>query len=187
LLNPQSIRSTIPATSAGHSAELLQSGATSIRTISTNYATTPRPIQARRWRNSHQRSVRRSVGATGPSEPVVVSADDVLLFDGLFLQRTELVEYWDFVIFVDGKQSVNLQRLGLIFADLPEGSEEIVSHTLEWASRIGRYSAGMRYYVDLVDPTAHPDIAIDNSDLSEADDSFVVRVYDAGSSDMMHR
>jgi len=101
------------------------------------------------------------------AEPVVVRANDVLIFDGLFLQRSELVEYWNFVIFVDGQQRVNLQRLGLIFADLPEDPEEVVSHTLEWTSRIERYSAGMRHYLDLVDPIAHADVVIDNNDLSK--------------------
>ena len=92
--------------------------------------------------------------------------NEVLLFDGIFLHRPELAEYWDFSVFLDGMERVNLKRLGLILADRPECGIELVHHVLEWCGQLDRYSSGMRYYLDLVDPMSHADLVIDNNDLA---------------------
>lgn len=57
-------------------------------------------------------------------EPVVqipesVAPGMVLLFDGIFTQRPELADYWDFAVFLDGQKRVNLQRLGYVLDALP--------------------------------------------------------------------
>ena len=98
--------------------------------------------------------------------PGTVGANDVLIFDGIFLQRPELARYWDFTIFLDGQERVDLRRLELILADLPPTAAETVSHVLEWVRWLERYSAGMRYYIDLVGPSQSADLVIDNNDLA---------------------
>lgn len=95
-----------------------------------------------------------------------VAADDVLVFDGIFLQRPELQGFWDLTVFLDGAQRVQMQRLELVLRDLPERSVDAVAHTLDWVAKIDRYASGMRYYVDSVDPARRADVLIDNNDLA---------------------
>lgn len=99
-------------------------------------------------------------------EPKPLRGDEVLVFDGIFAQRRELAPYWDLTLWLDGQRRVDLRRLGLVMQDLPDDPGAIVAHTLEWQRRIERYSSGMRYYLDLVDPISKADIVIDNNDLS---------------------
>ena len=95
-----------------------------------------------------------------------LQGDEVLLFDGLFLHRPELAEYWDFSVFLDGRERVNLQRLGLMLAQRPDDDNDLIQHILQWGERLDRYRSGMRYYLDLVDPISRADMAIDNNDLA---------------------
>ncbi len=99
-------------------------------------------------------------------QPSFVDPDDVLIFDGLFLQRPELHDYWDLVIYIDGNERENLRRLGLVMDDLPDTPEDAVAHVLEWARRLNRYASGTTYYVDLVDPIRSADIVIDNNNFA---------------------
>ncbi|MCP3991828.1 MAG: uridine kinase [Actinomycetia bacterium] len=99
-----------------------------------------------------------------PVETVV--GDEVLLFDGIFLGRPELADYWDLTIFLDGQARVNLGRLSHILADAPETGTDLVDHVLRWVERIDRYSSGMRLYLDTEDPQARADLVIDNNDLA---------------------
>lgn len=94
---------------------------------------------------------------------VRVDSDDVLIFDGIFLQRPELVSYWDLIVFLDAQQRIDLNRLGHILEDLPNDPVEAVAHTLTWAERIERYSSGMRIYIDSADPIASAHVVIDNN------------------------
>jgi uridine kinase len=98
--------------------------------------------------------------------PATVGPGDVSIFGGIFLQRPELTTYWDLVVFLDGQQRVDLERLGLVLADLPSDPIEVVAHTLTWSKRIDRYSSGMRHYLDLVNPEASVDLVIDNNEIS---------------------
>lgn len=95
-----------------------------------------------------------------------VGADDVLVFDGIFVQRPELQEYWDLTVFLDGARRVRLQRLELVLRDLPTSSVDTVAHVLEWVAKIDRYASGMRYYLDTVDPAQRADVLVDNNDLA---------------------
>ncbi len=100
------------------------------------------------------------------SQPLIVASTDVLIIDGIFLQRPELADYWDLTLFLDGQDRVGLQRLGLVLDNLPDDSEHAVFHTMEWAERFERYQSGMRYYLDLVSPADRAGILIDNNDLA---------------------
>jgi len=99
-------------------------------------------------------------------QPSLVASDDVLIFDGLFLQRPELHGYWDLVIYIDGNERENLRRLGLVMDDLPDTPDDVVAHVLEWVRRLDRYASGMTYYVDSVDPMLGADIVIDNNNFA---------------------
>lgn len=95
-----------------------------------------------------------------------ISGDEILLFDGIFLHRPELASYWDYSIFLDGKQRLNLQRLGYVLADRPTDDVELIDHVLTWVERIERYSSGMRIYLDAERPERRADLVIDNNDLA---------------------
>lgn len=96
-----------------------------------------------------------------------VIGDEVLLFDGIFLCRHELVGYWDFTVFLDAQDRVNLTRLGHVMTDAPANAMDLVEHVLQWVKRMERYSAGMRYYLDRDDPRSVVDLVIDNNNLAE--------------------
>ncbi|MEM9615882.1 MAG: uridine kinase [Actinomycetota bacterium] len=95
-----------------------------------------------------------------------VGGHEVLLFDGLFLCRPELIGYWDVVIFLDAGERVSLDRLGAVLAEAPPGGEPLVDHVLQWVRRLDRYVSGMRYYLDAENPAAKADLVIDNNDLA---------------------
>jgi uridine kinase len=94
-----------------------------------------------------------------------VSGDEVLVFDGIFLCRPELVDYWDYVVFLEAQARVDLKRLGYVMDRAPTGGLELVDHVLQWVRRIDRYSSGMRYYLDSDNPKNRADLVIDNNDL----------------------
>lgn len=91
-------------------------------------------------------------------EPRAVTGDDMLIFDGIFVQRPELREYWDLTDFLDAAQRVDLQRLELVLGNLATAPIDVVGHVLEWVERIDRYSSGTRYYLDTVDPAKRADV-----------------------------
>lgn len=95
----------------------------------------------------------------------VVGDGDVLLFDGIFLQRPELRDFWHFVVYLEASERVRLGRVALVLDDLPTDPLRVVDHVLTWVARIDRYSSGMRYYADLVDPHAGAGLVVDNNDL----------------------
>jgi uridine kinase len=95
-----------------------------------------------------------------------VRADQVLLFDGIFALRPELDYYWDVTVFLDGKERVDLQRLGAVLRGAPKRRGDLVEHVLFWGERLHRYTAGMQYYLDLVDPMTKAHLVVDNNDLA---------------------
>ncbi len=99
-------------------------------------------------------------------DAVAVSKNDVLIFDGIFLQRPELADYWDLTVFLDGQERVELRRLGLVFDGLPDDPNQAALHTIAWAERFERYRSGMRHYLDLINPADCADVLIDNNDLT---------------------
>lgn len=99
-------------------------------------------------------------------EGVETRGQELLLFDGLFLCRPELVGYWDVVIFLEAQERVALDRLGAVMAEAPSRGEALVDHVLQWVGRIDRYSSGLRYYLDTENPVGRADLVIDNNDLA---------------------
>lgn len=89
----------------------------------------------------------------------VAEVNAVLLFDGVFLLRPELVAYWDYSIFVDASFDVTLaraeQRDAIMF-----GSVEEVRRRYEQ-----RYIPGQKLYFDECQPKERARVVIDNSDL----------------------
>lgn len=93
-----------------------------------------------------------------------------LLFEGVFLQRPELLSFWDLRIYVHVPESVTLTRA--LVRDLEQfGSEAEVRR------RYGlRYLPGQALYREMSSPIDSADIVIDNSDPANPD---VVRWFDA--------
>ncbi|MEL7158975.1 MAG: uridine kinase, partial [Actinomycetota bacterium] len=46
--------------------------------------------------------------------PATVSGREVLLFDGIFACRPELASYWDYIVFLEARARVDLDRLGYV-------------------------------------------------------------------------
>lgn len=93
-----------------------------------------------------------------PEEEAPVNA--VLLFDGVFLLRPELVDLWDYRIFVEVKMELALQRA--LHRDLPHfGSVETIR-----ARYLQRYLPGQRLYYQAVRPQELADVIVDNNDPS---------------------
>lgn len=82
----------------------------------------------------------------------------ILLFDGVFLLRSELVEYWDFTIFVEAAFEITLaraeQRDAVLF-----GSVEEVRRRYEH-----RYIPGQKLYFAECRPRERATFAVDNND-----------------------
>jgi len=84
----------------------------------------------------------------------------ILLFDGVFLQRPELADSWDYRIFVDVKKETALQRA--LERDLSLlGSTEVIQTRYEQ-----RYFPGQQMYDQAVHPQEQADVIIDNNDPS---------------------
>lgn len=82
----------------------------------------------------------------------------ILLFDGIFLQRPELVPYWDFTIFVDVSFEVALARA--LERDLPLFGDKAI--VLERYQK--RYIPAQRHYMDLCHPRDHANLVVENDD-----------------------
>lgn len=92
----------------------------------------------------------------GPLE--VAPADAILLFDGVFLLRRELLRHWDFAIFVavpfaETQRRAEARDVALF------GSEEEVRHRYE-----ARYVPGQRLYFEQERPQSKADVVFDNTD-----------------------
>ncbi|MGB7016253.1 MAG: hypothetical protein WBD69_09945 [Candidatus Cybelea sp.] len=94
--------------------------------------------------------------------PVLKAAPDaVLLFDGIFAQRPELRDVWDFVIFLHVEFEEALRRSQV--RDARTGQSRFDLERRFWC----RYAAGQRLYFVDAQPRLKADIVIDNSDPKE--------------------
>ncbi|MCD4752549.1 MAG: hypothetical protein K8R40_05720 [Anaerolineaceae bacterium] len=88
----------------------------------------------------------------------VAPSDAILLFDGIFLQRPELFDYWDLRIFlqIDFETSVAraAQRDQYLFGTEAQTRERYLK----------RYVPGQRIYLESVHPAEKADILIDHRD-----------------------
>lgn len=88
----------------------------------------------------------------------VAEADAVLLFDGVFLLRSELMEYWDYTIFVEAAFEVTLARAERRDAVLFGSVEEIRRRYKQ------RYIPGQKIYFDECRPKERAQVVVDNND-----------------------
>jgi uridine kinase len=95
------------------------------------------------------------------AEPKTAPPDSVLLFDGVFLLRSELHPYWDFSVFVRAGFRVTLPRA--VKRDL-----ELFGDAGEVRQRYERrYIPGQMLYIAESAPEEHATVIIDNNDPEE--------------------
>ncbi|WP_433358425.1 uridine kinase [Micromonospora saelicesensis] len=80
----------------------------------------------------------------------------VLIVDGLFLHRDELVEFWDFSVLLDAPFAVTVARMAR-----RDGSHPDPEHP-----SLGRYVGGQRLYFAACAPHERADVVIDNQDVT---------------------
>lgn len=89
--------------------------------------------------------------------PFATAPDDaILILDGIFLLRPELVDLWDFRIFVDVGFDIALQRALIRDRDL-FGSEEAIRERY-----LRRYFPAQRLYLESARPTERADAIVGN-------------------------
>jgi uridine kinase len=106
-----------------------------------------------------QQAVYDKVTDTALSPPVTTApADAVLLFDGVFLMRPELIDRWDLRIFVSAAFEETLDRART--RDLAVyGSVTEVERRFH-----NRYRPSQQRYFDTIRPTEHADIIVHNDE-----------------------
>ncbi len=91
------------------------------------------------------------------SQPLTTApADAVLLFDGVFLLRPELIDRWDLRIFVSAAVEETLDRARTRDLALFGSATEVERRHRE------RYRPSQEFYFDTVRPTDHADIIVHN-------------------------
>ena len=80
----------------------------------------------------------------------------VLIVDGLFLHRDELVDFWEFSVFLDAPFEVTVARMAQ-----RDGSHPDPRHP-----SVARYVDGQRLYFAACDPRRRADVVIDNRDVT---------------------
>ena len=88
----------------------------------------------------------------------VAQVNGVLLFDGVFLLRPELIEYWDFTVFVEADFETTLARAARRDR-VSFGSVEEVRRRYEQ-----RYIPGQKLYFDKCRPQELAKVVVDNND-----------------------
>jgi uridine kinase len=86
-------------------------------------------------------------------EPEIADPTAALLVDGIFLQRVELRQQWDLIVFLDAAFSETAQRMSLRDGT-PSDPEDLRMH---------RYVEGQREYFRQCDPQQRAHILIDNN------------------------
>ncbi len=91
------------------------------------------------------------------SQPLTTArADAVLLFDGVFLLRPELIDRWDLRIFVSVAFEETLDRARIRDRGLYGSAAEVERRFRN------RYRPSQEFYFDTVHPTDHADIVVHN-------------------------
>ena len=85
----------------------------------------------------------------------------VLLFDGVFLLRPELILYWDFSIFLDVDFHISVSRA--VQRDIANGDQKWDSDTLQKRYE-RRYVPGQQLYFREARPQQRASIIVDNND-----------------------
>lgn len=90
------------------------------------------------------------------SRPRQADRRAVLVLDGMFLQRPELVDFWDFVVWVECEEET--ARARAVSRDRGTWGPEIDARYRE------QYLPAQRLYVDQVDPAGRADVRFVNND-----------------------
>ena len=92
---------------------------------------------------------------------LVAEVDAVLLFDGVFLLRSGLMQYWDFSVFVEADFETTVaraeQRDAILFGSVEEARKRYEQ----------RYIPGQEIYYGECRPKERADVVIDNNDPSD--------------------
>lgn len=91
------------------------------------------------------------------AKPMPAEPGGILIFDGIFLHRPELREYWDLSVFLDVRFETSVARLG----KRDRGPTDAA------APENRRYVEGQRMYIKECLPAERATVVIDNNDLSE--------------------
>ncbi len=83
----------------------------------------------------------------------------ILVFDGVFLLRPELIDFWDVKIFIDIRFETALKRALQRDVELFGSTEEVIKRYQQ------RYLPGQKLYLESCQPAAKADIVLDNNDL----------------------
>lgn len=92
------------------------------------------------------------------SEPSHAAPNSILLLDGIFLHRSELLNYWDFSIFLDVDFKVSIPRGAQRGPGY--GSPDLMAESNR------RYVDGQKLYFDRCQPKRNATLVIDNNKLS---------------------
>jgi uridine kinase len=99
---------------------------------------------------------------TAQSQPVTTApADSMLLFDGVFLLRPELIDRWDLRIFVSASFQATLDRARTRDLELYGSTTEVERRFLN------RYIPAQQLYFATVRPTDQADIIVYNDDTQQ--------------------
>jgi uridine kinase len=90
----------------------------------------------------------------------VAPSDSVLLFDGVFLFRPELNDYWDFRIRLEVEFQIAIERSCLRDLAL-YGSAEAIRHRFAT-----RYVPAQQHYIEAAKPQEVADVVVDNNEPS---------------------
>ncbi len=112
------------------------------------------PSGSRRFRRA---TFNYRMDAAVEMETETAEVDEILLFDGIFLLRPELKNYWDITIFLEVPFEVTFSRMAVRDGCSPDIA----------ARENRRYVEGQRLYLESCDPKGTADIVINNSELAE--------------------
>ena len=101
--------------------------------------------------------------------------DAILLFDGVFLLRPELIQYWDFSIFIEVDFNVSVPRA--VSRDIRNSDHKWDINTRR-AHYENRYVPGQQLYFEEANPREQASIIVDNNDFKNP--STVGREYVPG-------
>lgn len=85
--------------------------------------------------------------------PALAEPGTVLVVDGIFTHRDELVRFWDFSVWLDVPFTISVARCARRDGTSPEAQD--------------RYVRGQRLYLAECDPRARATMVVDNSDLTD--------------------
>jgi uridine kinase len=89
--------------------------------------------------------------------PELAPDDAILVLDGIFTHRDELIRYWDYSVWLDVPFAVSIPRAARRGGALDPNPDSLKNR---------RYIAGQRLYMAECHPQARATVVIDNTDLS---------------------